>query len=311
MIPAAFDYEVAESVEHAVELLGTREDAKLLAGGHSLVPLLKLRVTRPAVLIDVGRVHELRYVRDAGDTLAIGALTRHHDLVTDPLLQEHCPIVPFAAAQIGDPQVRHRGTIGGSLAHGDPASDLPAVALALDAELTLQGPEGTRAVAARDFFHGVFQTALGPADVLVEIRVPKLTEANGWSFLKFHRRAQDWATVGVAAVTRRQNGAIDDAAIALVNMGATPRVSTIAYDVEAVRARFSALRSGLAFFDGPGGTQVPDSVIDAVSTYFRESNANVGGPYGTSRRTEALIDARATAAPLPRLLAGDACSART
>jgi carbon-monoxide dehydrogenase medium subunit len=222
VIPAPFDYEVAESVEHAVELLSSREDAKLLAGGHSLVPLLKLRVTRPAVLIDVGRVHELRYVRDAGDMLAIGALTRHHDLVNDPLLQEHCPIVPFAAAQVGDPQVRHRGTIGGSLAHGDPASDLPAVALALDAELTLQGPDGTRTVAARDFFEGVFQTALGPADVLVEIRVPKLTDANGWSFLKFHRRAQDWATVGVAAVTRRQNGAIEDAAIALVNMGATP-----------------------------------------------------------------------------------------
>jgi carbon-monoxide dehydrogenase medium subunit len=226
VIPAPFDYEVAESVEHAVELLGSREDAKLLAGGHSLVPLLKLRVTRPAVLIDVGRVHELRYVRDAGDMLAIGALTRHHDLVNDPLLQEHCPIVPFAAAQVGDPQVRHRGTIGGSLAHGDPASDLPAVALALDAELTLQGPEGTRTVAARDFFQGVFQTAVGPADVLVEIRVPKLTGAHGWSFLKFHRRAQDWATVGVAAVTRRENGAIDDAAIALVNMGATPLRAT-------------------------------------------------------------------------------------
>jgi aerobic carbon-monoxide dehydrogenase medium subunit len=222
MIPAPFEYEVAESVEHAVELLGGHEDAKLLAGGHSLVPLLKLRVTRPALLIDVGRLQELRYVRDAGDALAIGALSRHHDLVNDPLLQEHCPIVPFAAAQVGDPQVRHRGTIGGSLAHGDPASDLPAVALALDAELTLQGPEGTRTVAARDFFQGVFQTALGPADVLVEIRVPKLTEANGWSFMKFHRRAQDWATVGVAAVTRRQNGTIDDAAIGLVNMGATP-----------------------------------------------------------------------------------------
>jgi carbon-monoxide dehydrogenase medium subunit len=222
MIPAAFDYQLADSVEHAVELLGGHEDAKLLAGGHSLVPLLKLRVTRPAMLVDVGRVAELRYVRDAGEMLAIGAMSRHHDLVHDPLLQEHCPIVPFAAATVGDPQVRHRGTIGGSLAHGDPASDLPAVALALDADLTVQGPEGKRTVAARDFFQGVFQTALGPADVLVEIRVPKLTEANGWSFLKFHRRAQDWATVGVAAVTRRQNGAVDEAAVALVNMGATP-----------------------------------------------------------------------------------------
>jgi carbon-monoxide dehydrogenase medium subunit len=221
MIPAPFDYEVADSVEHAVELLGAREDTKLLAGGHSLIPLLRLRFARPAVLVDLGRVHSLRYVRDAGEQLAIGALTRHHDLQHDPLLQEHCPLVSHTAALIGDPQVRHRGTIGGSVAHGDPASDIPTVLLALDAELVVHGPDGERTVAASDFFRGVFDTALRPADVLTEIRVPKLGPA-GWSYLKFTRRAQDWATVGVAAVVRRSNGSIDGASIALTNMGPTP-----------------------------------------------------------------------------------------
>ena len=192
MIPAPFDYEVADSVEHAVELLGERDDTKLLAGGHSLIPLMRLRFARPAVLVDLGRLDSLRYVRDAGKQLAIGALTRHHDLNHDPLLQEHCPLVSHTAGLIGDPQVRHRGTIGGSIAHGDPASDLPAVLLALDADLVLQGPDDERTVPADAFFRGVFETALGPQDVLTEIRVPKLGPS-GWSYLKFTRRAQDWA----------------------------------------------------------------------------------------------------------------------
>jgi len=221
MIPAPFDYEVAESVDHAVELLGSREDAKLLAGGHSLIPLLRLRFARPALLVDIGRVDELRYVRDAGERVAIGALTRHHDLKQDPLLQEHCPVVSYAAGLIGDPQVRHRGTIGGSVAHGDPASDLPTVLMALDAELVVQGPEGEQTIAAAEFFRGVFETSLGPQEVLTEIRVPKLGPA-GWSYLKFTRRAQDWATVGVAAVVRGSNGTIENAAIALTNMSPTP-----------------------------------------------------------------------------------------
>ncbi len=208
MIPAPFDYEVADSVEHAVELLGEREDTKLLAGGHSLIPLLRLRFARPAMLVDLGRLDSLRYVRDAGEQVAIGALTRHHDLNHNPLLHEHCPLVSHAAGLIGDPQVRHRGTIGGSIAHGDPASDLPAVLVALDAELLLQGPNGERTLPAGEFFRGVFETALGPQDVLTEIRVPKLGPS-GWSYLKFTRRAQDWATVGVAAVVRRSNGTIE------------------------------------------------------------------------------------------------------
>jgi carbon-monoxide dehydrogenase medium subunit len=227
MIPAPFDYEVAESAEHAVELLGSREDAKLLAGGHSLIPLLRLRFTRPALLVDIGRIDELRYVRDAGEQLAIGALTRHHDLQHDPLLQEHCPPVSYAAGLIGDPQVRHRGTIGGSLAHADPAADFPAVLTALDAEVVVHGPDGERTVPAADFVTGVFETLLRPEDVLTEIRVPKLGPA-GWSYLKFTRRAQDWATVGVAAVVRRSNGTVESAAIAFTNMAAKPVRATAA-----------------------------------------------------------------------------------
>jgi carbon-monoxide dehydrogenase medium subunit len=221
MIPAPFDYEVAESVDHALELLASREDAKAIAGGHSLLPLLRLRTLRPSLLVDVGRLPELSYVRDAGSSLAIGALTRHHDLATSSLLQEHNPMVSYVASLIGDPQVRHRGTIGGSLAHGDPASDLPAVMLALDAEIDITGTGGVRTVPAADFFVGVFQTAAGPGELVTEVRVPRLTSRHVWSYLKFRRRAQDWATVGVAAVAR-VNGGVKQPAIALVSMGATP-----------------------------------------------------------------------------------------
>ena len=222
MIPATFDYEVAESPEHAIALLGKREDAKLLAGGHSLLPAMKLRLARPTLLVDVGRLGELSYVRDAGEHVAIGALTRHRDVRDAALLREHCPIVSYTAGRVGDPQVRHRGTIGGSLAHGDPASDLPAVILALDAELRVRGSGGERTVVASDFFTGVFQTALGPSEILTEIRVPKLGASTGWSYTKMSRRAQDWATVAVAAIVERSNGSIGKASLGLTNMGATP-----------------------------------------------------------------------------------------
>ena len=223
MIPASFDYEVAESVDHALELLGSDEDAKLLAGGHSLVPALKLRIARPSRLVDIGRLADLAYVRDAGEQLAIGALTRHKAVRDDPLLQEHCPIVATTAGLIGDPQVRHRGTIGGSLAHGDPASDLPAVMLALGAEMVVRGSGGERVVQAGEFFSGVFETAAtAPGQMLVEIRVPKLGDRAGWSYLKFRRRAQDWATVGAAAIVQRDNGSVTGATIALTNMAGTP-----------------------------------------------------------------------------------------
>jgi len=228
VIPVAFDYEVAESVDHAIALLGEREDAKLLAGGHSLLPAMKLRLARPTLLVDVGRLADLSYVRDDDGHVAIGALTRHKDVASAPLLREHCPIVSHTAGHVGDPQVRHRGTIGGSLAHGDPASDLPAVILALDGELVIRGSAGKRAVPAAEFFTGVFQTAIGPDEMLVEIRVPELGPGTGWSYTKMSRRAQDWATVAVAAVVERSNGSIGKASIALTNMGATPLRATAA-----------------------------------------------------------------------------------
>jgi carbon-monoxide dehydrogenase medium subunit len=215
VIPAPFDYEVAESVDQAVELLGSGRDAKLLAGGHSLLPLMRLRLARPELLVDIGRISDLSYVREDGDAIAIGALTRYHDLEGDELLLAECPIAAHTSGLVGDPQVRHRGTIGGSVAHSDPASDLPTVLLALDAELVVRGPDGERRLPVAESFAGFLQTALGPQEVLSEIRVPK-TGSGGWSYQKFNRRAQDWATVGVAAV--RSNGA---ARVALTNMGPT------------------------------------------------------------------------------------------
>jgi carbon-monoxide dehydrogenase medium subunit len=222
VIPASFDYVVAEHPDHAIELLAKREDARLLAGGHSLLPAMKLRLARPSLLIDVGRIGDLSYVQEEGDTIAIGALTRHKDVASATLLHEHCAIVSHTAGQVGDPQVRHRGTIGGSLAYGDPASDLPSVILALNGELVARGPAGDRAISAREFFTGVFQTALAPGEMLVEIRVPKLGADTGWSYVKMSRRAQDWATVAVAAVVERSNGSIAKASVALTNMGGTP-----------------------------------------------------------------------------------------
>jgi len=221
MIPAAFDYEVAQSVEHALELLGGDPDAKVLAGGHSLVPAMKLRISRPSKLVDIGRLSDLSYVRDGGDHIAIGALTRHADVHGDAILLAHCPIVSTTAGMVGDPQVRHRGTLGGSLAHGDPASDLPTVMLALGADIVIRGASGERTVGAADFFTGVFQTAVGEGELLTEVRVPKLDDSAGAAYVKFHRRAQDWATVGVAAVVRKNGGGSPSAAVALTNMAGT------------------------------------------------------------------------------------------
>lgn len=219
MIPVSFDYVRADSADQAIALLAEHGDeAKLLAGGHSLLPLMKLRLATPAVLVDVGRVRDLSYVREAGDQIAIGALTRHRDVETNALLQEQVPLLAHAASHVGDPQVRHRGTIGGSLAHGDPASDLPAVVLALGGTLVAQGPNGVREIAAGEFFEGFLETALAEDELLTEIRVPKVAGA-GWSFQKFNRRAQDWAIVGVAAVHDPQG---IGTGIGLVNMDSRP-----------------------------------------------------------------------------------------
>jgi aerobic carbon-monoxide dehydrogenase medium subunit len=221
VIPAKFDYVRAGSAAEAISLVGEAgEDAKFLAGGMSLLPLMKLRLATPSVLVDVGRVRDLSYVRDAGDHLAIGALTRHRDLETNDLLAQECGVLRAVAAQVGDNQVRHRGTIGGSVAHGDPASDLPAALLALDATFVLQGPAGSRSVAATEFFEGFLETALAPDELLTEIQVRK-SGASGFAYEKFNRRAQDWAIVG--AVAARVNGGTH---VALVNMGSTPLRAT-------------------------------------------------------------------------------------
>ena len=217
MIPAAFDYERAGSAEEAIALLGEHGDeAKLLAGGHSLLPMMKLRLAVPSVLVDIGRVDDLSYINDGGDHIAVGALTRHRALETSELLAAECPLLGHVAGEVGDPQVRHRGTIGGSLAHSDPASDLPAAVLALGGTLVAQGPNGSREIAAGDFFTGYFESALADDEMLTEIRVPK-APGGGWNYQKFNRRAQDWAIVGAAAVT--VNGGTN---VALVNMGSVP-----------------------------------------------------------------------------------------
>ena len=217
MIPAAFDYVRASSAAEAISLIGQHgSDAKFLAGGHSLLPLMKLRLVAPSVLVDIGRITDLSYIKDAGDHIAIGAMTRHMDVEKSAVLAQHVPLLAHAAGHVGDPQVRHRGTIGGSIAHADPASDIPATTLALGATYVVQGPNGTREIAASSFFHGFLQSDLAEDEMLTEIRVPKMNGA-GWSFQKFNRRAQDWAIVGVAA-WRGSHGS----GVALVNMGQTP-----------------------------------------------------------------------------------------
>jgi carbon-monoxide dehydrogenase medium subunit len=220
VIPGAFDYSRAESVDDALRLLADGGDeAKLLAGGHSLLPLMKLRLAQPALLVDIGRIEQLRFIREEENTIAIGALTRHADLERSDVLARWCPLLKAVAAEIGDPQVRHRGTMGGSLSHADPASDLPAAVVALGAELSIRSADGSsRTSPAETFFRGLFEPDVSPTEMLTEIRVPKLARRNGWSAIKFHRRAQDWALVGVAAITHADG----TARLALTNMADRP-----------------------------------------------------------------------------------------
>jgi len=222
VIPASFDYVRPSTVDEAVQALASAgEDAKVLAGGQSLLPLLRLRLAFPELVVDVGRIPELRGVREDGDTLVIGAMTTHHDVIHDPLVRRHAGLLASATATVADPAVRHRGTLGGSLSHSDPAADLPAVVLALNGEMVAQGPGGRRTIPARDFFVDYLQSALAPDELLVEVRVPK---ADGWGFHyeKFHRVAQAYAIVGVAALVRRDDGHIAEARVGLTNMGSTP-----------------------------------------------------------------------------------------
>jgi aerobic carbon-monoxide dehydrogenase medium subunit len=226
VIPVAFAYERPDTLDGALALLAEHgEDAKVLAGGHSLLPVMKLRLAAPELVIDIGRLSELRYLRVEGEELAIGAGSRHHDLATADLVAAEAPLLGAVARTVGDPQVRHRGTLGGSLAHADPASDLPAAVLATGGTVVLRGPRGERRVPITDFFTGLFDTALEPDELIVEVRVPRTggvdgasagksaSAASGWAYEKFTRRANDWAIVGVAVV---------DGRVGLVNMGSTP-----------------------------------------------------------------------------------------
>jgi carbon-monoxide dehydrogenase medium subunit len=234
MIPASFDYEVAESAQHALALLASHgEDAKLLAGGHSLLPMMKVRLAQPAVLIDIARIAGLSGIRLDGDEIVIGATTRHADLVSSELLRAEAPILAYAAAQVGDPQIRHRGTIGGSVAHADPSADLPMTLLALGATIEITSQSGTRTVSIDGFFVGPFEPALGPDEILTAIRVPRGGGVR-WGYQKFVRRANDWAIVGVAAYGGR---------VALASMGGTPLRAHATED---------ALRSGASVAEAAG-----------------------------------------------------------
>ena len=262
MIPAKFDYVRPSSVEDAVSALAAGgDDAKVIAGGQSLMPLLRLRLAYPDLLVDIGAIDELTGVADAGDALLIGARTTHYQVVHDPLVREHCGLLAEATATVADPAVRHRGTLGGSLAHGDPAGDLPAVILALDAVLVVRGPGGQREVAAGDFFVDYLTTALQPAEILTGIRVPKLA-GWGYHYEKFHRTAQAWAIVGVAALTRRSNGQVAEARIGLTNMGPVP-VRATAAETAATGAEASrdALRAAATHADE--GTEPPSDLHGA------------------------------------------------
>ncbi len=273
MIPASFDYVAPSTLDEAVSAYADAgEDAKVLAGGQSLLPVLRLRLGYPDVVVDLGRVAEMRGVRDDGDHLVIGAMTTHDEVVHDQLIREHAPLVALATQTVGDPAVRHRGTFGGSLSHADPAGDLPAVAVALDAELVIAGSSGRRTVPAGDFFVDYLTTVLGEGEVLAEIRVPKLGAGWGVHYEKFHRSAQAWAVVGVAAAVRRDNGSVAEARVGLTNMGSTP-IRASAVEQALTGADASAEAFGRAAEQAAEGTS-PASDLSAQADY-REQLARV------------------------------------
>jgi carbon-monoxide dehydrogenase medium subunit len=266
MIPVAFDYVRPSSVEEAVAALAAAgDDGKVLAGGQSLLPVLRLRLAAPAMLVDLGGIAALRGISVEGGEVVIGAMTTHAEVAGSDLVRAEAPLVADVAQTIGDRQVRHRGTLGGSIAHADPAGDLPAAAVALDATMVLAGPSGRRGVAARDFFTDIFTTAAAPDEVLVEVRFPRMP---GWTsrYEKFHRTAQAWALVGVAAAVRRENGAIAEARVALTNMGPTPVRATA---VEAALAGAPDLGTVKAAAAHAGEATTPPSDISGSAEYRR------------------------------------------
>jgi carbon-monoxide dehydrogenase medium subunit len=266
MIPAAFDYYAPTSVDQALALLGEHEDAKVLAGGQSLLPVLRLRLAAPETIVDLGRIEELRGIREDGDALVIGAMTPHSVVQSDPLIAEHARLISLATATIADPQVRHLGTFGGSLVHADPAGDLPAVAVALDAYFVIASDTGRRTVAAADFFEGVFSTAVEEDELLVEVRVPKHT---GWGaqYEKFTRIAQQWSIVAVAAAVRLDDDTIAEARVALTNMGSTPvRATAVEQALVGQPATADAVREAAA--RAADGTS-PPSDLNGDADYRR------------------------------------------
>jgi len=266
MIPAAFDYARPSSIDEALQAIAAGgEDVKILAGGQSLIPVMRLRLAAPSTVVDLGRVQELRGVRDDGDAIVIGAMTTHAAVLEDPLIKQHAPLIAEATETVADRQVRHRGTFGGALAHADPAGDLPAVALALDAEFVIVGPNGRRTVPARDFFVDYLTTALEDGELLVEVRIPKLSGDWGMHYEKFNRVAQAWSIVAVAAVVRRENGHIAEARIGLTNMGPTPLRATAAEQALAGAAA-SADAVAEAASHAAEGTE-PSSDLNAQADY--------------------------------------------
>ncbi len=222
MIPAPFDYVAPTSVDEALAALAQHgDDAKIIAGGQSLLPVLRMRLNAPETVIDLGRIDSLRGVRDDGDAIVIGAMTTHHDVRTNPLVREHARLITETTTEVADEQIRHRGTFGGALAHADPAGDLGAPALALQAEFVIAGSGGTRTVPASEFFVDIFETAIGDDEILTEVRIPKHT---GWGahYEKFVRIKHQWAIVAVAAAVRVEGGTIAEARVGLTNMGNTP-----------------------------------------------------------------------------------------
>ncbi len=248
MIPAAFDYIAVKSVQEVVtELVKRGEEAKVLAGGHSLIPLMKLRLATPSFLVDIGRIKDLNYIRQTDGHIAFGAMTTHHDIEFSDLVKEKLPLLASAAAQIGDPQVRNRGTMGGAAVHADPLGDFPSCLLALDAEFRVVGQKGERVIPAGDFFVDTFTSAMRPDEVLTEIRVPVPPPGSTGTYLKFSRRSQDWAIVAVAAQLTLKGQNVDRVNIGLTGMGSKPlRATAVEQALRGKGARDEEFRTAAA-----------------------------------------------------------------